>query len=394
MPSVKLTAVMVERIKAPTKGRLEIMDSIVTGLSLRVTEKGHKSWCVSYRVGSPTVRRLTLGPYPLLDLVKARDAARSALQLVERGIDPALARAEQARAEADRRKDTVEALVGRFITKYAKPKNRDWRNTERIFDRHVLPKWRNRPVDSISRKDVVQLLDSIVDKGFPSAANHTLAAVRKMFNWAAERGELESNPCLYIKPPSKVVERDRVLTDIELVAVWKAAEQMGYPFGTLVQMLLVTGQRREEVAQMRWEQIANNTWTLPRTRTKADRAHDVPLSSLAMAILSSIPRFTGPYVFTTTGGKKPVSGHSKAKARLDAKSGVRDWCIHDLRRTCGTGLARLGVPLATISRVLNHAEGGVTRIYARHSYLPEKREALEVWGIYVDKLTIKGGRNE
>lgn len=183
-----------------------------------------------------------------------------------------------------------------------------------------------------------------------------------------------------------MVERDRVLTDMEIKAVWNAAEEMGYPFGTLVQMLLVTGQRREEVAQMRWEQITNDTWTLPRTQTKADRAHEVPLSSLAMTILAGIPRFTGPYVFTTTGGTKPVSGYSKAKVRLDAKSGVHGWCIHDLRRTCGTGLARLGIPLVTISRVLNHAEGGVTRIYARHSYLPEKREALEMWGEKVRAL--------
>ncbi|WP_454019844.1 site-specific integrase [Azospirillum sp. Marseille-Q6669] len=169
---------------------------------------------------------------------------------------------------------------------------------------------------------------------------------------------------------------------------------MGYPFGTLVQMLLVTGQRWEEVAQMRWEQITNDVWTLPRARTKADRAHEVPLSTLAMTILSGIPRFSGPYVFTTTGGLKPVSGYSKAKLRLDAKSGVQGWRIHDLRRTCGTGLARLGVPLTTISRVLNHAEGGVTRIYARHSYLPEKREALEAWGSRITNLLRNGEDHE
>lgn len=383
MPRIKLTQAAVDRLAPPKTGRIEFFDSHLPGFGLRVADSGHKAWVVFYRIGGKQ-RRYTIGTlatHPKVD--QARERAREILREVERGIDPAAAKA----APAARQPDTVEGLVAQFIERYAKPKNRSWKETERILRLHVVSRWAGREANSIGRRDLRELLEELVDRGNPIAANRVLAAIRKMFGWAVEWDILAASPVINIKAPGKEIERERVLTDEELVKVWSAADTMGGVSGAFLKSLILTGQRRDEVSSMRWVDLdlAARVWTLPREATKGDRSHEVPLAPLAVEILTALPR-TGVYVFSSARGERPISGYSKIKARAEQLAGVGDWRIHDLRRTAGTGMARAGIAVSTISRVLNHKEGGVTKIYNRYGYLDEKKHALETWARKVESL--------
>ena len=383
--SSKLTAAAVERIKPNPEKRLEIPDGLLPGLYLIVQPTGGKSWAARYRYhGRP--RKVTLGSYPALGLKEAREAARAALQNVAKGKDPAADRALQKAA----RPDTFEAVVADFIEKYAKKKTRSWRKTKRTLEREVVSQWGRRPIDSITRADVIDLLDSIMDEGKHYKANRVLGYVRKLFNWALERGIVETSPVANVSAPGKETRRDRVLGDDEIRAVWNGAEHLGYPFGGLVKMLLVTAQRREEVATMRWSHVDldDAVWTLPREVTKSDRSHQVPLSPLALEILNHLPKM-GEHLFSSgRRGDIPVSGYSVAKRRLDKLSGVADWRLHDLRRTAASGMAQLNTAPHVLSKVLNHASDGtgVTAIYNRYGYEVEKRYALEAWGQRLESI--------
>ena len=377
----RLSAQAVESVPAPASGRTEVWDTLVRGLGLRVTERGAKSWVIMYRVDGRQ-RRHTLGTYPDLKLKDAREEAREALRKVAKGGDPAEEKIAARRAPAADRPESVEEAAEEFIERYAKPKNRSWKETERIFQREVLPRWGKRPVGTIARRDVIELLDDIIDRGAPYMANRVLACVRRLFNWCVERDKISASPAANVKAPGVEAARDRVLSDEEIKTLWGAWESMGWPFGLAFRLLLVTAQRRDEVASMRWSDInlEQALWTLPRERTKSDRLNELPLSSLAIEILEAVPR-TGEYVFSTT-GRTPISGYSKAKRRCDKLSGVTGWRIHDLRRTAASGMARLGIAPHVVEKVLNHANGqisGVAAVYNRHGYTDEKRHALEAW---------------
>ena len=356
-----------------------------------MTNKGRKSWVLFYRVQAGPQkgrqRRYTLGQFPMLSLAEARASAQTALRGVELGADPAGAK-QDAKSAPLPRVHTVEAITQEFIERYAK-RNRSWPETQRIFRKYVVPTWGERPIESITRPDVIALLDGVVAQGAPVQANRVLAAVRKLFNWCVERSLVPSNPAASVSAPTKEVQRERVLSDQELQALWQAGDALGYPFGPMLRFLMVTGQRRDEVASMVWAHVdlEKALWTIPREITKADRAHEVPLSPLAVEILNGLPRL-GQTVFSSGRvGDKRFSGFSKAKARADSISDVSDWRLHDLRRTVGTGMASLGVPVSTISRVLNHAEGGVTKIYNRYGYASEKRVALEKWADHISVVS-------
>ncbi len=397
MPTIKLTQAAVDRLAPPKTGRVEYFDSHLPGFGLRVSDSGAKSWVVLYRIGTPArLRRFTIGTlaiHPKVD--QARDQARAILQGVARGIDPAEVKA----AEPARAVDTIRTVAAQFIDRYARPKNRSWEGTQSILDRQIVSRWGEREAASITRRDMLDLLDELVDKGNPIAANRALAAARKMFNWAVERDILETSPAANVKAPGKETERDRVLSDEEVTKLWKAAEKTGGIPGGFFKTLILTAQRRDEVATMRWADLdlEAKVWTIPREDTKGDRAHEVPLSPPTIEVLTALPR-TGEYVFSRIRPRKvsveektkpkhrPVSGYSKMKATIAKAAGFNDWRIHDFRRTAGTGMARAGIAVSTISRVLNHKEGGVTKIYNRYSYLDEKRHALETWARKVESL--------
>jgi len=396
---------------APGPTRREIPDRLLPGLYLIVQPSGKKSWAVRYARGGRS-RKLTLGQYPVLGLAEARKQARAALIAVQAGADPAIEK-KAARAKAANGEDRFGPLVLLFVERHWKTKTRAWREQARLLG--VVPaqdnpdklvflnggiayRWQHYKISDIRKADIIATLDDIVNRGARVVANRTLAALRKFFNWAVERDLLTASPCAGVKPPSQEKSRDRVLTDDELKAVWNAARARGYPYGPIVQLLILTGQRRNEVAHMRWDELdfGNAIWNLPRTRVKNDVAHTVPLSAAALEILRAVPRIAdSKYVFTTN-GIAPFSGFGKAKAHVTEHTGLNDWRLHDLRRTFASGLARLGIQLPVIERILNHVSGsfgGVVGVYQRHSFANEKRAALEAWGRFVTELVTDAPAN-
>ena len=370
----------VRGLKAPGGHQVDVYDSQIIGLAVRVSPKGTKAFIVWYRIGGKA-RRLTLGRYPTMGLAEARKRAQEALLQVASGQDPAAAKQRSRTAYGDR---LFGPLARQFIENYAKRKTRGWRETERLLYREFVTPWERWPIDTVSRQDVQKLLQAIVDRGSPSAANHALAVIRKMFNWAIEQGHIDRSPCLGIRAPSKLKSRDRVLTMQELARVWGAAESMGYPYGRIVQLLILTAQRRNEVCGMRWAELdpEQALWRIPAARTKPGRAHDVPLCNRAMEVIRALPRVHDELVFPAKGKDNPASGFSKWKFALDNLAGIGEWRLHDLRRTVASGMAQLKVPPHVIERILNHTTGtlgGVAGVYIRFGFLPEMRAALTAW---------------
>lgn len=387
MANHPLTDFKLKSLVPPAEGQTELWDNRIRGFGVRVSHGGTKSFILVYRFnGRP--RRMTLGRYPTLSLAEARGLANAALHTVALGSDPG---AEKVRAKRTPTVEHFAAFVDYFIDTYARPKNRSADETSRLLKREFVSVWHNRPIVEISKHDVTAVLDAIMRSGKQTTANRSLAAIRKLFNWAVERGLLNQSPCAGIRAPANSVKRDRVLTDPELAAVWNAASAMGYPYGSLVHLLILTGQRREEVAGMQWREIdfGHALWSIAAGRNKSARAHSVPLSPQSMSILNAIQNLNDEHVFPARGRETSVSGFGKWKAELDDLSQVAEWRIHDLRRTVATGMARVGVAPHVVERILNHTSGtfgGVAGIYNRFGYLPEMRTALESWAEHVTKL--------
>ena len=365
-----LTDTGISAIKPSAAGQVEYPDSIVKGLRLRVGSGGKKAWIVRARAGAKFVNK-TIGAYPAMTLKAARVEADKVLQAIARdGSTEALDR-------------TFGALCQVWIDKVAKPNNSSWKLQERRLEMHVLPKWRDRKIASIRRADVHDLIDGIEGDVLP---NRVLTVIKTVMRFAVARDWIDASPVEGVHKAKAESPRDRFLDMPECVAVWRGSDLAGYPFGPFVKLLLLTGQRRNEVAGMRWDELDLETgvWTLSSERTKSDRPHVVPLSSQARAILDGLPHF-GDFVLSTD-GETHIAGFSKGKAWLDGLTEgvgnpVAPWTLHDLRRTAATHMVRLGVTEDVVGRVLNHARQGVTaQVYALHTYLPEKRSALERWG--------------
>lgn len=398
--------------ETPGATRKEIPDGGMPGLYLVVQPSGAKSWAVRYRhVGKP--KKLTIGAYPAFSLAEARSAASAALRAATEGRDPA----QEKKLAAEQRADTsnnVEAVLDVFLSRYVRPNNRasTLREQERYIEKELKPKWKGRLIQSITKRDVVELLDSIVDRGSPIAANRVHALLRRFFNWCMERSILDTSPIATVPSPTKETSRDRVLADSEIKLLWQACEAVGWPFGPLVQLLILTVQRREEVAGATWSefQLEGNEalWTIPKARAKNDKVHTVPLAPSTVDILTSLPKIKSDigYLFTTT-GESSVSGFSKAKAKIDETMlaiaqkqavdrgddpegvSIAEWRFHDLRRTGASGMAALRQPVQVVEAVLNHKSGlikGVAAVYNRHDYADEKRQALDAWAQKVNSI--------
>jgi integrase len=392
-----LTAAALAALKPPS-ARREVPDGKVSGLFLIMQPSGAMSWAVRYRfAGRP--RKFTIGPSPAIDLTSARGRALEALAQVAAGFDPAQQKQAARAAAKDKQRselDVVERVVADFIERHAKPKTRDWRETERKLNKDVIPAWQGRRLSEIGKADVHALLDAMVDRGAPIGANRTFAQIRKMCNWAVQRGLIDRNPCDGLTPPSGEKARARVLANAELAVVWEAAGLIGFPFGPIVRLLILTGQRRDEVAGMRWEEIDldRNVWTIPAERSKNRREHAVPLSDAAVAMIAALPQFASGFLFSA--GKTAPSGFSKAKPRLDkAVANVLDgetlphWVLHDIRRSVATGMGDLGVDIVVTERCLNHISGsfaGIVGVYQRQKYEAEMRAALDLWANHVETL--------
>jgi integrase len=267
--------------------------------------------------------------------------------------------------------------------------NKSLAAVERIVKRELLPVWGNRPITEIGRRDVRDLIDSIADRGKIVMARRVHAKLNRFFAWTVERDILTANPMTGLPKPGSETSRDRVLTDDELVAVWKAATAIGSPFGPAHQLLILTGARREEIGRLRWSETDGDRISLKGERTKNGESHLIPLSAPARSLLGILPRFAGSDFVFTASGDKPIADWANAKKKLDALVTIEPWRIHDLRRTVATGLQRLGVGLQVVEAILGHTSGsraGVIGIYQRHSFADEKRAALEAWGAHVTGL--------
>ncbi|MQA65045.1 MAG: tyrosine-type recombinase/integrase [Alphaproteobacteria bacterium] len=402
----RITKKAVDALKANSS---PLWDDQLKGFGVRVSGTGkslRKNYVVVYRPfpGGRTApkRWYGIGPHGSpWTADTARTEAKRILGLVADGDDPARDKA------TERQKDgkTVSELVDSFVTLHAKRKApRSWQSTERLLKQRFVPViGTKRPCD-VSRADIAGILDDMAGET-PIAANRALICAKMFFRWCVERGHAESNPCESLSRPAAPSQgRERVLSDDELLEVWKAAEAVGTPWAALVKLLVLTGQRRTEVAAMKWAEVDSDKklWTLPADRTKNKTAHEVPLTETALAVIEAQPRIKSgktfcPYILTTS-GTSPVSGFSKAKKAIDAgilkarrkevekAKEMPSWTLHDLRRTTTTGMARLGISPHVADKVLNHKSGsikGVAAIYNRFTYADDMRRALEAWERHV-----------
>lgn len=410
MPKL-LTDLAIERFKPGTKRR-EIADTNCPGLSIIIQPSGAKSWAYRYRYAR-RLRRITIGNYPVIDLVKARRRAEQARAAVEKGINPIALfapKSSQHISTADR--DSFGVLIRTFFLKHAIPHTRSWRETARLIGLKVeeqegkktpifsdvkdgiVERWAEKPVGNIKRSDIREMIEASKERGATTTANREVAAVRKFFAWCIENEIIELNPAAGMAKASPENKRTRLLSDAEIRVIWLAAEADGYPFGDMVRLLMLTAQRRGEASGALRSEINAQAreWVIPKERTKNGLPHLVPLSDAAIDILDNAPRFAGSdYVFGAS-GHSGFKGYSKAKRRLDAAIAelnggpLPQWGLHDLRRTAATGMARLGVLPHVVEAVLNHISGtkaGVAGIYNLWSYEAEKRAALDLWAAHV-----------
>ncbi len=386
MPTARLTDIQIRTAKVPTDRRqADLWDSAVRGLSVRVTNLGTKTFCLKYRNARGKEKRIKLGRYPDMSLADARAAAMDYRARIARGEDPA---ADKKTPEPEER--TVSSLIDEFVKRHASF-NKSGKETERILRREVEPTFGTRDYRSITKAEMIGLIETITDRGAPVLARNTLAAVRKMFNWAVSRDLLDRSPCDRVKAPGKAPKRERALAAEEVRAVWRAAQEIEWPFGPLIQLLMLSGQRRTEIANLRWSWIDEEKKIIafPATIMKNSREHLLPMSPPVAEIVKDLPRFRGDdrlFRSRTNASKNVVSGFSKAKRRLDQLSGVADWVLHDIRRTVATQMNALGIQDTTVDRVLSHVIPGVSGVYNKHKYLDEKREALERWAAFLIAL--------
>jgi integrase len=452
----RLTSNAVEQFKSGS-ARREIADGGCAGLFLVVQASGAKSWAVRFRSpverdahGQRKAKKLTLGPLAIgtpaseaqigrpLSLTQARTLATVALERVRHGEDPTHTRREvkaKEREKANGSDDTIDFAILEFLARYKGKKKQGLRESTRLLTASyfglrldvdtpggwkktgagVLKHWSGRPLASITKRDAITLLDRLVDAGHGVTANRTLMVLKTFFTWTVKRDMLHASPVAVLDPPAEEKSRERTLSDAELVALWKVAGADGYPFGRLMQLLILTGARRDELREAPWAefdtegntsvQLASGArwqgalWTLPAARVKNGREHLVPLCSEAVEILKGMPRIKGGLLFTTT-GDTPISGLSKAKSRIDAAMlaelrkndpdcVLQNWTPHDLRRTFYSGLQRLGFSIEVAEACVNHKGGtlnGIAKVYGRHQYLAEKTAAFAEWARHVDGL--------
>jgi len=388
----------------PQAQRYEVWEP--SGLGVRVTPNGRRTFVWYYRTDRLT-RRLTIGEYPTVTLAAARVRLAQAREAVKGGRDPGRETVEG--RKADRQAETMAELAAEYLERHARPNKRSAAEDERQLRRDVLPAWGRRKARTITRRDVVTLLDRITDRGAPIAANRMLTLLHRVFRFALDRDIVAANPCAGIGRPAKERPRERVLRDAEMTALWEGLEAAAMAPQTrlAIRFLLATGQRVGEVAAMPWDELDEGAalWRIPGARAKNGTPHTVPLNSLALDVLAEArtlaqerhPRLREslpagapeperePWVF-------PSSVHGRSLTPLSVARAMRDNLAalglaanpatpHDLRRSVASHLTALGVPRLVVGKLLNHRDRDVTgRVYDKHSYLPEVRAAVETWG--------------
>lgn len=407
MPRLKLTDSAVARLKSPPPPKqVDYWDLLAPGFGIRVNYSGTKTWITQRRVlqdGKWRQSRIRLGRYPLMSLAEARNEARKFQILANEGQDPRTQVMAERQLAVEESKKTFAMVRERFIRQHCEKSLRasTVKQYHRILTSKDFRQFEHRAIGSITRREVIEAVDLIAERA-PVEANRCFACLRAMMNWAASKDLIDTPPTDRVKAPSAETPRDRVLSHDEIVIAWKAFDLAG-AFAPLLKILLLTGQRKTEVAEMRWTELKdldgpNAMWEIPKERVKMDRPHRVPLTPLTVQIIKRIPKAGTDFVFSTN-GMSPVSGFSRMKEILDrniraiAHSGAfeKEWVIHDLRRTVATNMAEMGVSRDVVELILNHQSGtrsGVAGIYNRSELLPERRKALESWANALGSLVL------
>jgi integrase len=398
-----LTNAKVRALHPEPAGEFVQGDLAVPGFGVRVRPSGTPVYVLAKRMpGDTKPTRITIGRVTDISLADARDRAREAAKAIRQGLDVNAEKRREAiarRVERERARKVdgeigyAPGTFGETAEHYIRQECASLRRgaeIEAIIRRHLLPAWGNRPLDELRRRDLTAVLDPIVAAGRMQAAHKLREVAIRVINWAIDRGDLDVN---FLATASRGrrragilrrTRRDRVLTNDEIRALWEACDAAGEPFGSLIRLTLLLGQRREEIAAMEWAELDLDAglWVIPASRYKTSIEHAVPLPSFAADLIRRLPKVCDRFVFSSSPGTH-FSGFSKSKARLDALSGIADWRIHDLRRTVRTGLAGLRVDPDIAERVIGHVIGGVRGVYDRHAYFDEKRDALERWAAHL-----------
>ena len=388
----KLTPAFAAKIRTtPGASRTTHWDASIPGFGLMVTANGHRSYVVQYRAAGRS-RRMHLKQG--LTLRAARKEAKAILGAVAKGGDPLGERRKSNRVESD----TLRAIVEEYLTREGS-RLRSIGDRRAALERHVLPKLGSRHIGSITRTDIVRLLDHIADKSGAPMADHVLAYLRRVMTWHASRSDDFRSPIVRgmarTRPSQR--RRQRVLSDAEIRAVWRAAEASPNAFGCLVQYLLLTATRRTEAAAMRRSEVVGADWIIPQERYKTGLELVIPLSPAAQAVLAAAPKIGNSNLVFTTDGKRPIAGFSKFKRAFDGKmraqlhrenpdAELARWTLHDLRRTARSLMSRAGVPSDHAERCLGHVLPGIRGTYDRHQYLAEKRYAFAALAALIERI--------
>jgi integrase len=396
-PPKPLTAITVARIKPPKTGQEDHFDQGYPGLSLRVSYGGTRTFVLFYRFNGK-VRRLTLGPLRVLregekqpepirgrpiTLAGARQLWREAREDVQAGRDLAAISSRKVGVS------DFETVAKDWLKRDQRSKL-SYKEVERIVDKHLIPAWGQRDIASIERRDVLDLIDAIADAGKETLSRRVQAYIHRLFRWYIGRVGPEkfgSNPAADLPKHGEEVRRDRVLDDNELASVWKAADQMGWPYGVAVQLLILTGQRRGKISAMCWSDIKDGIWEIPYKQREKGTGRTLELPPLALSLLENSPRIDGCDLVFTMNGIAPINGWNSAKKRIDKIVHLDEhWTWHDLRRTASTGMNTIGIDPHIVEAVLGHSLRGVAGTYNRAQYKEDKRVALEKWAKHVEKL--------
>lgn len=392
---VKMTDSFIRSLTSPEK-RIEYYDKVVTGLVLRVTPNGHKSFALRYWYDGQA-KQYTIGAYRDWSLADARKEAKELKQDISKGIDPF--------AEKQKRKNTVtpksfNELAIEFKERHLPAlREKTRKEYERIIDVELIPALGKIPAKELDRGQIVSLLDrKAIKEGKKTMANRIRARLHSIYEFGVDKGLVEHNPVSGTKPyKDGENESERFYSEAELCQIWQVVETMREPARSYLKILLLTGQRRTETQYMRWDHVRQVkdpdftgwVWVIPAELSKSDRVHEVPLSPLAIKLLDSLRDRSpeNPYVFASVQGtSRPFALKTikRAVRTLRESSEVKDFRVHDLRRTVATYLAKLGTPAEVVSKVLNHKTGAggslVTRIYNRYEYRKERQTALNKWG--------------
>lgn len=391
MPKKKLTHQFIKALNPPEKP-IAYYDTNESGLTLRLSRAGTKNFCYRYQFNGK-FRRYTIGTFPAKSLSYARGKVQTLKGKVNDGIDP--------QAEKEKRKhkpdpQTFKELAEEFKSKYL-PTLRESTQTEyrRIIDRELIPAFGDTAIGNITKNQIMSLLDDkAYNQSSPTMANRIRARLSKIYNFAIQRSLAESNPvsatATYKKGNTK---RDRYYSESEIQELWSCFEDWPEPTQSVLKMLLVCGQRKTETMKMKWSDIRDHVWTIPAEIAKNGQPHDVPLSDMALQIIEEIRPLTGETDFVFCSPKEdnaPMKWLSRARVTIQKHSDVPDFRPHDLRRTFATYSAKLGIDRTVLGKVLNHkglaGDSQVTAIYDRHSYMKEKRQAMNRWSHHLQKI--------